>query len=159
MKFSPLVVLSMFSLVAAQAESPDLEESSFSPVSTLHFDLASNENESLDEELFLLDAESDDLEEDLNLLDASIAESEEKALGNLFETKDPEIQSPVIDIAMPFDNNEQNISLDIIEDKATTTIAKIPNLLRSFQHRTTRSFYANPRKYLLWNRRRLRSSP
>lgn len=110
MKWLPLVVLCAFS-VSIQAESPILEESSVSSISSLRFESASNETPSLEEEFTLLDEE---LDEEMNV----VTVEEEKSENLVFEIKEAEIRAPSIDLAAPFENEQEDISLQIIEENA-----------------------------------------
>ena len=137
MKWLPLVVLCAFS-VSMQAESPILEESSVSSMSSLHFESTSNENPSLEEELTLLDEE---LDEEMSI--ATVEEEKSEEL--VFEPKEVEMRIPSIDLAAPFENEQEDISLQIIEEnthaqtahvRPAEAPAPVQTLLRESEQRT-----------------------
>lgn len=137
MRSSPLILMSMFFLVAVHAESPNFEEqsnfvespvlakspqfeeSTFSSISPPEFDVLESEVDALNAELALLDEEINDWEEEFNLLDSTIVETEkqtESVVPNMAEKEIYPSQAPIVDIAMPSENLEEKISLNFIPD-------------------------------------------
>ncbi len=116
MKSSPLFVLCVSSLIALHAESPILEESSPSP--DLHYELASKEDTSLQEELLFLDEESDDFDEELS----SAEEWKEKNESLSLEIKTDKTLPPLIDSAKPLENIQPNLSFRIMEESKPADI-------------------------------------
>jgi biopolymer transport protein ExbB len=113
MKSSRLLVLCLFSLTAAHAESPALEENPLSFYSTFsEEENAQEDTASLDEELFLLDEEFEDLQAELSELDDAMRQQEEN-------TAIPSAVKPLaIDISEPLNPLETPIALEIIEEHA-----------------------------------------